>query len=371
MQKIFIVLIILLLYAGCAENSASSEDTLCDKNSAISYQILFMPDSTEPAGTCYRIPALIKAPNGDLIAVADQRIASCGDLKQNRNINIVMRRSTDNGITWTKMQTLVDYPLGQSASDASLICDEETKEIFLFFNYMNLDKEKNVFYLRYIKSSDNGISWSKAKDITAEITKPAWKNDFKFISSGRGIQCKDGTLLHTLVNLQRGLHVFGSNNHGKTWFLKEAALNPADESKIIELKNGTWMVNSRVPGAGCRYVYRSCDKGKTWLSQKDTTLIDPACNASIIKYNFHDKGNIKNLILFSNVCAESERKNLSLKISEDQGKTWAHQKIIYPGSAAYSSMAIDKNGFVGILFEKDNYSEIAFTRLNIKKLIEK
>ena len=70
---------------------------------------------------------------------------------------------------------------------------------------MDLDYEKDVYYLKVIKSSDNGKTWSKPQDITTQISNPEWHKDFKFITSGRGTQTANGTLLHTLVNLQKGV----------------------------------------------------------------------------------------------------------------------------------------------------------------------
>ena len=76
-----------------------------------------------------------------------------------------MRKSFDNGKTWTYIETVVDYPLGQSASDPSMILDEKTNTIFMFYNYMDLDNEKDIYYLRYKKSLDNGKSWSESIEI--------------------------------------------------------------------------------------------------------------------------------------------------------------------------------------------------------------
>ena len=101
-----------------------------------------------PEVSCYRIPSIITASNGDLIAAIDERVPSCGDLKLSRDINIVMRKSSDNGKNWGPIETLIDYPLGQSASDPSMILDEHTNTIFMFYNYMDLDNEKDVYYLK-------------------------------------------------------------------------------------------------------------------------------------------------------------------------------------------------------------------------------
>jgi sialidase-1 len=335
----------------------AQEDILMEKD-ALVFQSLFNA-RLYPEVACYRIPSLVTAPNGDLIAAIDERVPSCGDLKWNKDINIVMRRSMDNGSSWTEIETIVDYPEGQSASDPSMIVDVVTGDIFLFFNFMNLEKEKDVYYLKYIVSSDNGKTWSPPQDITTQISKPEWQPDFKFITSGRGIQTKEGKLLHTLVNLQRGLFVFGSDDHGKSWYVLDTPVSPADESKLVELSDGSWMINSRVNKAGLRYVHVSSDEGQSWSSRPDSALIDPGCNASILHYPVTDTP----LLLFSNANSSEKRHNLMLKISFDQGKTWSKGKKVYAGPAAYSSMTILKNGDIGLFFEKDDYQDNVFVRL--------
>lgn len=313
--------------------------------------------------SCFRIPVIIKALNGDLIAVADERLGSCIDLRGSTDINIVMRRSTDNGNSWSEVKRVIDYPLGQSASDPSLIVDHVNGTIFLFFNFMDNEREKDVFHHRYIKSTDNGITWSEAVDITDQITLPEWHNDFVFMTSGGGIQTHSGKLLHTLVNLQKGLFLFGSNDLGASWYLIPVALKPADESKIIELENGSWMINSRVNGLGFRYVHISADEGQHWLSLPDSSLTDPGCNAGFISCRIPELNNGKDILLFSNINSATERKNLVLRASFDNGIHWTAGKTVYAGSAAYSSITVLKDGSIGLLFEKDDYSTIDFVKI--------
>tara|TARA_B100000035_G_scaffold223115_1_gene191682 strand:+ start:120 stop:1181 length:1062 start_codon:yes stop_codon:yes gene_type:complete len=328
------------------------------------YTDLFNAENN-PEVSCYRIPSIITATNGDLIAAIDERVPSCGDLKWSRDINIVIRKSSDNGKTWGKIEKIIDYPLGQSASDPSMILDKQTNTIFLFYNYMDLDNQKDIYYLKYISSNDNGKSWSKPVDITNQISKENWKNDFKFITSGRGIQTKKGTLLHCLVNLQKGTHVFGSNDNGKTWFITETPTSPGDESKIVELNDGSWMVNSRVNKLGYRYSHVSNDYGKTWISKKEESIIDPGCNGSLIRYSHGEK----NLLLLTNINNKKERKEIVLRYSIDEGKSWSNPKIIYNGEAAYSSMTVMENGSLGLFFEMDNYTKNVFTSISIKDVL--
>lgn len=358
-------------YAMCiAAIFSCSKDIKPDISSGvIAYQDLFNT-KMRPGVSCYRIPALVTAPNGDLIAAIDERVESCRDLNPNKNINIVARRSRDGGLTWSKIETVVNYPFGQSASDPSMIVDKKTGDIFLFYNYMNHNKKSGIYYLHVMKSSNNGQSWTEPEDITSQIAKPEWFTDFKFITSGRGIQTRPGTLLHTMVNLENGIHLFGSDDHGKNWFLLEKAIAPGNESKIVELVDGSWLINSRINKSGMRYIHRSNDQGKTWNSTPEPTLIDPGCNGSIIRYTSVNDGYKKNRLLFSNARTADQRKNMTVSISYDEGKTWPTGKTIYPGSSTYSSLTILDNGEIGLLFEKDNYSENVFVRFSLEWLTD-
>lgn len=332
----------------------------------LEFQNLFY---SEPADSisCYRIPALVTAPNRDLLAAIDERVPSCSDLRDNMDINIVLRRSQDHGNTWSEIEKIIDFPWGQSASDASFIVDEQTQEIFLFYNFMDVAREKNVYYFHIISSADNGNTWSKPRNVTSQISKKEWRNDFKFITSGRGIQTTSGSLLHTLVHLEKGVFVFGSHDHGKTWFLWDNPLSPGDESKIIELADGRLMVNSRVNGAGMRYQHISDNQGVSWQTKALPKLIDPGCNADILVMPLENESD---LLLFSNPKSTTKRKNLSIRTSHDNGKNWSRGKTIYQGLSAYSSMTRIENGSIGILFEKDGYTQNVFVKLTLEWILE-
>ena len=364
MKKIFISLLLITTIGVSAQ-----KETYKIADGVITHQDLFNASMVEGV-SCFRIPAIVTAPNGDLIAAIDERVPNCGDLNRSGDINIVVRRSADNGKTWSGIETVVNFPLGLSASDPSMIVDRDTKEIILFYNYMDYEKERDIYYLHVVKSKDNGKTWSKPEDITKQIAKPEWHKDFKFITSGRGIQTKDGKLLHTLVNLSKGLFIFGSDDHGKTWYFIDTPIKPADESKIIELADGTWMVNARVNTGGMRYVHTSSDEGKTWNSRPEPKLIDPGCNASIIRYTAKADGYNKNRILFSNAKMEKGRMNLTIRVSYDEGQTWTEGKTIYGGGMAYSSLTILKNGDIGVFFEKDDYKENTFVSFSLKWLTD-
>ena len=172
-----------------------------------------------------------------------------------------------------------------------------------------------------------------------------------------------------MVNLDSGMHLFASDDHGKTWYLIDTPIKPANESKVIELKDGSWMINSRVNDYKLRYIHTSSDQGKTWQSKPDPILVDPRCNASIIRYQPSKKGS-KSILLFSNANSAESRSNMTVRYSEDEGETWSSGKTIYKGGSAYSDMTVLANGEVGLIFEKDDHKENVFVKFPIEYLME-
>ncbi|MBT7742389.1 MAG: exo-alpha-sialidase, partial [Opitutae bacterium] len=60
----------------------------------------------------FRIPAIITAKNGDLLAVIDARRNTTRDLQHTRNIDIAFKRSSDNGDTWSEIDFITKFPDG-------------------------------------------------------------------------------------------------------------------------------------------------------------------------------------------------------------------------------------------------------------------
>ena len=309
----------------------------------------------------YRIPALCTAPNGDLVAACDARTNHGGDLNTCQPINITIRRSSDNGKTWTAPKNSYTWTWTDvekwAGSDPSLIVDNEAKKIFLFYNVWECKHNYGVYQFWVQESSDNGKTWSKPRDISKDIAFDAWpfgkrqnQGGFIFITSGSGIQTKDGTLLHTLVHVGDGNALFGSTDHGKTWKAIGTPVKCGDECKVVEFNDGTWMINSRWRGGG-RQIHVSKDRGQTWESRYDNTLRDPQCNAQIMR--------VGKTLLFSN-CNSGGRNNLYLRASLDDGQTWNEGISICPQGAAYSDITITKDKQVGILYEGAGYATIDF-----------
>ena len=100
------------------------------------------------------------------------------------------------------------------------------------------------------------------------------------------------------------------------------------------------------------------------MSRPESSLPDPGCNASVIRHRGLD-GESAGRLLFSNAADPADRKNLTVRVSLDDGATWSTGRTVYAGSSAYSSMTVMDNGDVGLVFEKDDYTQNVFVRLSL------
>lgn len=352
-----LAMVAVVIWKGCfsagSEDAAMGTQTPDGVTDMMGQEVVLFSTPADSSVACYRIPA-IESFNGMLLAAIDERVPSCADLRGNRDINIVMRRSFDRGQTWLPAETLVDYPDGISASDPSYVVDHEEGLIFMLVNVMDHNRAPDQYRFHMLSSKD-GVSWSEPVDITEQVAPPVWRDDFMFVTSGRGTQASDGTLLHTVVNLQRGVHVLMSEDHGSSWKLAPAAIAPGDESKIVVQADGSWMVNSRVAGAGHRWVHTSSDRGLSWSSRPDSALIDPAVNASLIRQDAR--------LIYTGAHHPDRRENLTLRVSQDEGATWTDGIVIESGSSAYVSSVALEDGSIGLFYERAGYTENVFVRL--------
>ncbi len=332
----------------------------------VSLQTIFTVDPADTSRTvsCYRIPALAVTPGGSLIAAIDERVPSCGDLKWNRDINIVIRRSTDGGITWSPAVRVADFPDGQSASDPSMITDPATGNVWLFYNFMDHDAAPGIYRFHVMSSEDNGLTWSEPTDITSQVAPDDWEEDFMFLTSGQGTVTRDGRMLHTMVNLDKGLHLIESTDHGASWHLLPAAITPADESKILELPDGRWMISSRVNGQGCRHIHISEDNGRTWTGFPEPQLPDPGCNGAIAFYPFFNTTDPAGCLLSVNAADPDDRADLTLRYSLDQGLTWSDGLLLHEGDCGYSDITVLPSGHIAVFFEHGGYSSNSVMILN-------
>ena len=319
----------------------------------------------------YRIPSLVVTTKGTLIAVCDARVDRPGDLPN--NIDIAMRRSFDHGQTWTPVERIVDFPDAEGASDPCLLVDRDTGTVWMFYDHgvphPTLPLKRKVT-LHVIKSDDDGATWSAPRDLGADLCKPEWY----YIASapGNGIQLRGGRLIAPVYiphhDGHRTCHALYSDDHGQTWNLGEGTTNNATgEPQIVELADGALMMNvRRPPKADCRGVAISKDAGLTWSEVvNDPHLIEPSCQASFVRYTCTTGGDDRNRLLFCNPGNTGRRAGMTVRVSYDEGKTWAAHRGIHPTYSSYSSLAVLPDKSIGLLYERDPKFTLTFATFTL------
>lgn len=226
----------------------------------------------------------------------------------------------------------------------------------------------------YISTSiDNGLSWSAPRDITPQLygakcsdpVRATWKGSF--FGSGQALCLRSGRLMAVIaVSIPDvgGLQNYAvySDDDGLTWQVSNQAIAGGDEAKVVELNNGDILMSSRT--GGNRLWAKSTDGGVNWGSKNSWSEIwGNACDADIIRYTSTVDGYTRNRLLHTLPNA-SDRRNLSMWLSEDEGSTWPVKKTICPGTSAYSSVTILPDGTIGVYFEEDGTSAYTMTFVN-------
>ena len=354
----------------------------------------------------FRIPAIIKAPNNDLLAFCEGRVNSSGDFG---NIDIIMKRSSDHGATWSAIKVVANFDSLQAGNPAPVLDLTDPAfpkgRIFLFFNTGNnhegeVRKGKGWREVWYTTSVDNGVTWSESVNITTQTHRPNqpqinasynFKEDWRSYANtpGHGLQIASGKFkgrIYIAANHSEGTpqkafvdyfaHGFYTDDHGKTFHLSSSVNVPgSNESTAAELSNNRLMQNIRNQKGDirARIIAISNDGGAHWdTTYFDENLPDPVCEGSIL--NIGSK-NGKKVLAFINAASKTKRDNLTLRISFDEGKTWEKSTVIDTSNeeksadfTAYSDIVLMKNNQIGILYEKENYTKIIFTIKNWKNL---
>lgn len=326
----------------------------------------------------YCIPSLITTRKGTLIAVSDARVDKPGDAPN--NIDLVMKRSFDNGKTWTKQNTIVDFPGNDAAADASMVVDESTGIIWLAYDYAMADPQGQlgrIIRIHIIKSTDDGATWSEPIALTSLTRgKHFWLQN----APGRGLYAKGGEIIFPMYTISGDFNhpkekqtVFiVSRDHGKSWTLSQGVGDNNVEAQAASLSGGTIIVNMRRPnGEGYRQLATTDDLGRSWSEVRtDSTLKEPGCQGSMISYESHGKS----WLLFSVPDDKKYRRNLVIHISEDGGKSWKGKLSVYkkPGtySAAYSCLTTLRDGNIGILYEADIRKRVVFAEIPFQDILK-
>ncbi len=356
-------------------------DVVCwaDGGAVPEEQMMF--DSGKKGYPRYRIPALILTKQGTVLAFCEGRKDGRG---LTGNIDLVVKRSSDHGKTWSSLQVVSDDGANTLGNPCPVI-DQSTGTIWLPFTrsrgedleseiVVGASKERTRVFVT--KSDDDGLTWAKPVEITASVKKPAWT--WYGTGPGVGIQLKSGRLLipsyHAVekTGIYRS-HSIWSDDHGKTWQLGGVVGDNTSESHVVERRDGSIYLSTRtVVGKELRTIASSKNGGKTWSAQKfDSKLYDSHCQACVIALP-NDKSTEKPRWLYSYPSGPG-RRNMVIRMSHDEGRTWPIGRQLTEGDSQYSSMVLLGDGAIGILFERwrDRNYRIYFTRFSLDWLTAK
>lgn len=330
----------------------------------------------------HRIPGLATTPRGTLIAVFDLRHAHGGDLPA--DIDVGAMRSTDDGATWSPVQRILDFDSsvagsqGNGVGDPAVLVDQRTGTIFVAALWSKGPRAWNgsgpgmtpeeTGQLVLVKSEDDGVTWSSPISLTRQVKDPAWRLCFN--GPGNGIQLRDGSLVFPAQfkgpdNVPHSCFI-ASSDGGATWRISPAAIPgspPTSECAVAELTDGSLLLTMRNESRSgirvwARWEWRgSLLEGKwsePWLS-----LPDPTCMASLIR---HPHGGL----IFSNPNHASQRVDLTVRSSADEGKTWSAGRLLEPGGAMYSCLTVLRDGRIGVLYESASAAGLVFARFPLE-----
>ena len=317
----------------------------------------------------FRIPTIVTAADGSLIAFAEARKHGPHDPGwEGQDIDLACKRSTDSGQTWSALQIIEDPGEFWSAANASAALDRDTGRVWVLYLRCKPNcaahrsrpcTDDMQTLARY--SDDHGVSWSRPIDltkVTRDYDDAEWRSSV--VGPGGGIQTSTGRLLFPVWRSPNAVFALYSDDHGKTW--QRGQFVPGcrgNEDQLVELSDGRILLDIRQCDGPHRWIATSSDGGETWSEARPGLEVTPVCCA-IERYTLRSAGDDRDRILWTGP-AGPKRNNLAIRVSYDEGKTFTNERPIMDGQASYSDLTILLDKTVGILWEHEG---ILFTRLN-------
>lgn len=350
---------------------------------------------------CYRIPGIIVTAKGSVLAYCEARKFSGADQGE---IEVHLRRSTNGGHTWSPAKQIAHLaPRLLLAKDKKTQKPLDTQTVNNPVAIAGRDGTIHFLYCVeyqrgfYVRSEDDGITWSKPVEITPVLEQFRSELDWQRIATGPGhaVQLRTGRLVAPLwmstankeSKLRGAAATIFSDDDGKTWKRGEIALPAGNEPNIAELPDGRVFITARNGDPrGRRMVAYSRDGATGWSETAFVEeLLEPRCMAGLVSHP--GAGEMKKpLLLFSNPNITSrenkDRKNVTIKASEDGGRTWPISRLLQSGPSAYSDLAVLPDGTVLCFYESGTpegdlkhhrpwaYAQLTLARFNLEWLDE-
>ena len=334
----------------------------------------------------YRIPAVATATNGALLAFCEGRVNSSGDAG---DIDIVLRRSADNGATWSDQQVVWSDGSNTCGNPVPIV-DRDTGRVVLLMTWnLGTDGESAIVNktsadtrrVFIVYSDDNGATWTTPTEITSSVKDPGW--GWYATGPGGGVQIAKGGHAGRLVaacdhsNASGAYcsHVIYSDDGGTTWQLggtvPDTGLN---ECQVAELSDGRLIVNMRNYNrtVKARRISYSADAGATWSAPVyDAALIEPICEAALERVRWPTASQT-GIVAFLNPANETSRVNLTLRLSTDDASTWTQSQVLCTGPSAYSDLSVAENGGIVAVYEcgtNSAYEEICSAQVVLSERV--
>lgn len=302
----------------------------------------------------YRIPALITTKDGTLLLFAEGRKKSWKDKSPT---DLVLKRSSDGGRTWSAMRRLLDGG-GDAYMDPVPLVDQASGRVFLYVSKWPARDHSsfgNTAWL--IVSDDHGVTWSEPQDVTGRMVKPG--RSIVGFGPGRGVQMTSGSryagrlVIPVRSSVKGGpamVHAAFSDDGGKTWNSGEAAKGGVNELSIAESMPGKLVLNRRESSA--RFRAFSDDGGATWTAQEvdpGLATVPNGCHGCLFGMDgvlfFTTPAGIPAANNFDN------RANLTIHRSLDGGHTWPQHHTLYQKASGYSDLTRLLDGRLAMVFE--------------------
>jgi len=334
----------------------------------------------------YRIPALVVTVAGTILAFCEGRRDSSSDSGQ---IDLLLRRSSDGGSAWSEPQIIATEP-DVTCGNPCPVVDQHTGTIWLPFcrNFADgpeglITEGKAPRTVWLTSSQDDGLTWAEPREITSTTKDPSWT----WYATGptHGIQLTSGRLVipcdHMVgVHFDRQKdpyhsHVIISDDGGVNWRIGGIVDEGTNECAIIETADGSLYINCRnYRGEKRRASARSVDGGDSFAQRLwEDDLPEPICQGSLLSLPAIAGAPVdaqpSDRALFANPASSTARRDLTLRSSEDGGRSWTVLRSLYAGPAAYSDLAVTADGATVLcLYERgaeSPYETLTLARLSL------
>ncbi|MBR6031226.1 MAG: exo-alpha-sialidase [Bacteroidaceae bacterium] len=335
----------------------------------------------------YRIPAMIVAEDGSIVVAADKRYDRYDDIGNSHVIDIVVRRSTDGGKTWSAPLVIAK---GENTTanggedsrcgfgDPSLVKGKDGK-LYCLFAAGNEGYFKGQKGMCMSVSTDNGVTWSSGegnppidlyrsgaiKNVSTVGEAGFGLYDY-FVTSGRGLYIPEDDILMYLIPAQTMTsatehtgdsqdYIFYSRDGGESWYFSETPMvQGGDEAKIIQMNDGSLFgsIRKQNPRRFNTATYTKNNDGKTlsfnFGTQWDNSQLSQTHqnNQDIYYYQRETTEGKTDVIIHS--ITTGNHVNFKLFYSTDKGVNWTEFLNVQTKGTRYVTM--DKNPANGSLY---------------------